>query len=164
MATHLVPPPIIDSARVLAFANVSEEVEYTGRIHLYVGDERLGRVANLAICRNYCKPDDILLLFCDEAWESRGCICFASIEEAMLKAEAGYTGISAAWKEATYNDAAVAEFLREVYEVDPSSEWWSFRCSFCRENVEGQGFTRGWATICVACVDEFHSAFHSADA
>src|SRR5688572_969828 len=91
IVTHSVPPPVIDSARVLAFANVPDDVQYTGRTHLNVGGEWIGRVANLAICRNYCKPDDILLLFCDEAWASQGCIPFASIEEARLKAEAGYT-------------------------------------------------------------------------
>jgi len=88
------PPPIIDSARVLEYAQVGQDIQYTGRIHLIVDGERLGAVPNLAICSNYHIPGDILLLFCDEEWISKGCIAFSTIEEARIKAERGYPGIS----------------------------------------------------------------------
>ncbi len=65
MSTASLPPPIIDSARVLEYATVSADMEYTERIHLIVGGERLGRVPNLAIGQNYYGPGDMLLLFCD---------------------------------------------------------------------------------------------------
>ena len=158
------PPPIIDSARVLEFANVPDHIAFTGNIHLNVGGEWLGRVANLAVCRNYCNPNDILLLFCDEEWNSRGCIPFGSIEEAKLKAERGYTGISAEWCETPYDDAVIADFLRDEYEVDPTTEWWLFRCSFCQAEVEGKAITKGWATICVQCVNKFYAAMHEKEA
>jgi hypothetical protein len=157
------PPPVLDSARLIAFANVPEHVPFTGRIHLNVGGEWLGRVENLAICRNYCKPDDLLLLFCDADWQSQGCIPFTTVEEAKLKAERGYTGVSELWQESPYDDVAVDSFLRDEYGVDPKAEWWSYRCSFCQAEVEGQGITKGWATICASCVETFHAAFHASD-
>lgn len=164
MNNRVAPPPILDSARVLAYANVPEDMPFTGRIHLHAGGDWVGRVPNLAICRNYYKPDDILLLFCDEEWNSRGCIPFGCVEEAKLTAERGYAGISAFWMEDQYDEAATNEFLRDVYEVDPTSEWWRYRCSFCQNDVQGSGITDGWATICVACADKFHAAFHADDA
>jgi hypothetical protein len=161
MSAPAVPPPIIDSARVLAYAHVEAGVEYTERIHLIVGGERLGRVPCLAICRNYSIPDHILLLFCDSDWNSLGCIAFKSVEEAKIRAERGYAGVTTKWQDSPHNDAATADFLRDVYEVDPSSEWWRHRCSFCQKEVEGQCIAKGWATICVACVDAFHHAMHA---
>jgi hypothetical protein len=155
------PPPIIDSARVLCYASVGDDIEYTERIHLIVGGERLGRVPALAICRSYNIPDDILLLFCDAEWNSQGCIAFTTVDEAKLKAERGYPGLMARWVESTHDDGAVADFLRNEYDVDPGSEWWRHRCSFCQKDVEGMGISKGWATICAACVDSFHSALHA---
>lgn len=161
--TSALPPPVLDSARLIAFANVPEHVPFTGRIHLNVDGEWLGRVENLAICSNYCKPDDLLLLFCDGDWHSQGCIPFTSIEEAKLKAEMGYTGISEFWNDSPYDDVAVNSFLRDEYGVDPGAEWWRYRCSFCQADVEAQAITKGWATICVSCIDSFHAAFHGSD-
>lgn len=158
-----VPPPIIDSARVLFYATVSDDMEYTERIHLYVGGERLGRVPNLAICRNYYIPEDVLLLFCDADWNSQGVIAFTTVEEAKLKAERGYPAIAGRWLPTPHDQSAVDEFLRNEYEVDPKSEWWRHRCSFCREDVTKQMISSGSATICSACVDSFHSAMHAND-
>jgi len=161
MSTSKTPPPIIDSARVIEYAHIGQDIPYTGGIHLIVDGERLGAVPNLAICRNYCIPDDILLLFCDGEWSSKGCIAFSKVEEAKIKAERGYPGISSLWSETPHDDNAVADFLRDVYDVDPSSEWWRYRCSFCQKDVEGQGISKGWATICRSCVEAFHKAFHA---
>jgi hypothetical protein len=36
------PPPVIDSAKLLAYAFVDADVEFTARIVLFVGEERLG--------------------------------------------------------------------------------------------------------------------------
>jgi hypothetical protein len=128
----------------------------------------LGRVPNLAICRNYYEPSDILLLFGNEEWSSPslGCIPFTSIDEAKLKAERGYPGISGCWKKVTYDDAAVAEFLRSEYDVDPNAEWWCFRCSFCQSEIEqeSQAIVKGWATICSKCIKEFHASLFGSDA
>jgi hypothetical protein len=161
MSTDSLPPPIIDSARVLQYVTVSADMEYTERIHLIVGGERLGRVPNLAICQNYCDPEDVLLLLCDMQWNSQGCIAFTTVDEARLKAEGGYPAISGQWKSTPHGQSAVDDFLRDVYEVDPRSEWWRHICSFCQKDVEGMAVSKGSATICLECVDSFHEAMHA---
>jgi hypothetical protein len=122
------PPPLIDSAKLLAFAYNDEEVEFTDKIDLFVGEienlKRIGEMPCLAICSNYLAPNDILLFFCNAKWESQGVIEFKSIEEAKSKAERGYPGISKKWEESPYTIDDVNKFLRDVYEVDPSVEWW----------------------------------------
>ena len=161
MSTASIPPPIIDSARVLLYATVTADMEYTKRIHLIVGGERLGRVPNLAICQNYYVPEDVLLLFCDAEWNSQGCIAFTTVEEAKLKAERDYPAIAGQWHATPHDQSAIDDFLRDVYEVDPKSEWWRHRCSFCQKDVEGMAVSKNSATICLACVDSFHEAMHA---
>ena len=161
MSALPLPPPIIDSTRVLLYATVSADMEYTERIHLIVGGERLGRVPNLAICQNYYVPGDVLLLFCDSEWNSLGCIAFTTVEEAKLKAERGYPAIAGQWVSTPHDQCAIDNFLRDVYEVDPKSEWWRHICSFCQKDVEGTTVSKGSATICKACVDSFHEAMHA---
>ena len=124
MSSVLTPPPIIDSALVLAFAHVSEEIAFSGETHLHAFGKWVGRVANLAICRNYGEPNDILLLFCDSDWNSEGCIPFNSIDEAKFEAEKDYSGIETKWVNLPHNDEAIADFLRNDYGVDPKTEWW----------------------------------------
>ena len=50
------PPPVIDFARVIAWAIVDASVRWTGRQAVYVGEERLGPVPRLAICQNVNGP------------------------------------------------------------------------------------------------------------
>jgi hypothetical protein len=38
------PPPVLDSAHVLQYVVVDESVAFTGKLHLYAGDERVGAV------------------------------------------------------------------------------------------------------------------------
>ncbi len=69
VARREIPPPVIDSAKVFAFAYNDESMEATDRLHLLVGGEdgmeRLGEVSRIAICASYNIPGDILLLFCN---------------------------------------------------------------------------------------------------
>lgn len=152
------PPPIIDSMRTLWFARVDDEVIFTNRIHLIVDDERLGRVECLAICLNYRVPGDYILCFCDSGWQCKGVIAYRSVEEAKAAAERGYNGIGAGWRADTNSEAEVDRFLREVYEVDPSTEWWKTNCSFCgRDLPDAEGILAGKkAYICYGCIREFH--------
>jgi hypothetical protein len=152
-----IPPPVIDSARLIAYATTDHDVEFTDRITLIVGEgERLGRVPCLAICLNYYVSGDVLLMFCDDAWNCKGVIAFTSVDEAKARAELGYKGIARKWVPAPYSDEDVATFLRDVYEVDPNAEWWKTLCSFCGEEVEGQCISTARATICAKCVANFH--------
>jgi ClpX C4-type zinc finger len=152
------PPPVIDSARTLFFAVVDDDVMYTDRINLIVGGERLGRVECLAICENYCVPNDILLLFCDSEWLSKGVIAGSTVDEVKARAEIGYRGISAKWQKLDASQVDIDRFLREVYEVDPATEWWRMECSFCgKEGERIIGTTRGnKARICDACITVFY--------
>src|SRR5262245_52959953 len=126
------PPPVIDSARLLSYAYADEDdVEFTDRINLHVSEGRLGRVPCLAITLNYCVPVDVRLEFCASDWTSKRVIAFTSVEEARIKAERRYARITKKWIESPYTDAQVADFLRDVYEVDPKAEWWKTICSFC---------------------------------
>lgn len=145
------PPPVLDSARTLWYAVKDEDVIFIDRISLYIDGERLGEVPCLAICENYSKEKEIFLLFCDTEWNSKGVISFKTVEEAKAKAERGYQGISAKWIHAESSQEEVSSYLREVYEVDPTTEWWSLSCSFCgKEDVEVIKGKK--AQICHECI------------
>jgi hypothetical protein len=149
------PPPVLDSARILWYAVKDEEVIFTDRINLYVGEERLGEVPCLAICENYCEPNDVLLLFCDTEWNCKGVISLKTVEEAKAKAEKGYEGISAKWIHSGASQEEVDKYLREVYEVNPDTERWKTCCSFCGE--EDAGMLAGEnALICDDCIKKFY--------
>ncbi len=160
-----IPPPIIHSSRLLEFAFNDQDVEFTDRINLFVGDgelKRLGEMQGVAICSSYAYPDEYLLFFCDDNWEVHGTIPFVSIDEAKLRAERGYKGINNKWEESQYSEEEINDFLREEYEVDPTSKWWEEICSFCGEDIisSGQGFAGQKATICGKCVEEFYAHLH----
>jgi len=99
------PPAVIDGARVLEYAIVDPSVRYTGRLHLYHGDTRVGPVPRLAIGQN---PDmkELLLLHCDEhwnvlgaqIWNAPGQVTVTSVDEVKARAENYYAGISAKWR------------------------------------------------------------------
>ena len=152
------PPPVIDSARTLLSAVVDDDVVYTDRINLFVGDERLGPVECLAICENYAVSGDILLCFCDADWQTKGCIAFKTVEEAKGKAERGYQGISAKWRNSEASPEELDRFLREDYEVDPTTQWWRTECSFCgKDSTQVEGMIgREKTLICHECIREFH--------
>jgi hypothetical protein len=46
------PPPIIDSAKVLAYAVLDSTITHTGKAKVYYAGRLVGPVSNLAICRN----------------------------------------------------------------------------------------------------------------
>ncbi|MEW5757530.1 MAG: ClpX C4-type zinc finger protein [Pseudomonadota bacterium] len=161
------PPPIIDSARVIVFAFNDTEVKYTDKIELHIGDEdggfqRLGEVPQLAIARPYNNPGEVLLMFCNASWQAKGVIAFTNIEEAKIKAERGYQGITDKWKYSPYSEEEINNFLRDEYEVDPRSEWWTTICSFCgKKGSELESVLVGkYASICKNCVLSFYKVFN----
>ena len=118
------PPPVIDAARLICYAQTEQGIDFTGRICLLVDGVRVGRVPRLAICKNLCDPGDFLLLFCTAAWESVGAIGANSLESLLIKAEVGYSGISALWHYPNISEQEVEEFVSREYKVDPRSKWW----------------------------------------
>ncbi len=163
----VIPPPIIDSARVIYFAENDSDIEYTDRIELHVGSaenefERIGELPNLAISKTYNELNEILLMFCDEDWGTKGVIAFTTVEEAKIKAERGYKGITEKWQESTCTENEIDDFLRDEYDVDPKSEWWTSICYFCGKNdYELESVLKGkYASICKNCVINFHQLFN----
>lgn len=157
------PPPIIDSFRLVEFAFNDDNVRFTGRLAIYVGGEndlnRLAEVAGLALCRSYARPKQLYLLFWDADWSTQAAFPYTTIEEAKLKAELGYEGLRSKWTPSPYSEEDECRFLREEYQVDPKGKWWEFICSFCGRSPEGQCVTGKFATICQSCVSEYHKAF-----
>jgi len=96
-------------------------------------------------------------MFCNEEWEVVGVIDFTTIDEAKIKAERGYSGISKKWMESPYDDETINDFIRNEYEVDPGAKWWSTICSFCgQQDLEVEQILVGkYACICQNCVIEF---------
>lgn len=159
------PPPIIDSAKLLQFAANDDEVEYTGQINLHVGTvdnglEKISEMPYLAITQTYGE-NDYLLMLCDSDWNAKGVIVYTTIEEAKIRAERAYKGISQKWQTSSYTQNEIDDFLRDEYEVDPKSEWWAMICSFCgKKDAELDQLLQGrHASICKSCVLEFYKEF-----
>lgn len=100
-------------------------------------------------------------MFCDSAWQVLGVIAFTTIEEAKIKAEKAYKGISGKWEASPYSEEQSDHFLRDEYEVDPKSEWWTTICSCCgRKDSELEAVLVGkYANICKSCALSFAEAF-----
>lgn len=146
------PPPVLDMARVIAYAMVTPEVEWTGKQKLFVDGELLGAVPQLAICQNLSGPlTDFLLFHCDEDWRVLGVSGAPSLEEVKAIAERGYKGISSLWVDSGVSKEAAEKYIRSECADDV--------CSFCgRLPTEAAGMVRGKsATICFQCIASFQS-------
>ncbi len=156
-------PPVIDSCKLLLYAGTGSDVEFTDRINLHVGSSdgefiRVGEQPYLIIAQPYSNQDEYLLMFCNSSFETVGVINFASLHEAKLKAEKGYRGISDKWKPSPFTENEVSNYLRDEYEVDPTSEWWKDECSFCEKSSELEMLIKGTkASICKSCIESFAS-------
>ena len=140
------PPPVLASARVLAYAVVNEEVVYTGRHTLMVAGQELGPVPRLAIGRALSGAD-ILLLHCDAEWDVLATTTYVSVDDAKRGAEDAYSGIGAKWQPVSFTDAAVEAFLDD--------EDRGLICSFCgRHPHEVDRIITGHrgAAICEICI------------
>ena len=98
------PPATLDGATVLAYAEVDGTIRYTGALHLYHGETRVGPVPRLAICQDPA-VDGMFLFHCDDDWNVLGAQIWnqpadqvvRTITEVKEKAERYYTGITAKW-------------------------------------------------------------------
>jgi len=114
MKDHLEPPFLLDSARVLMYAETGGGGSYTGRITVYSGDAHrlLGPVPRLAICEELTKGQ-VLLMRCDASWKVLAASFSASVDEAREIAEREYARVSSKW--IRYRDLTAAE-LDEIEE------------------------------------------------
>ncbi len=98
------PPTTLDSAKVLEYAIVDSCIKYTGALHLYHGETRVGPSAALAICQDP-GVDGLLLFHCSEDWRVLGAqiwneppeLTVRTVQEVKLKAERYYSGIGTLW-------------------------------------------------------------------
>jgi hypothetical protein len=145
------PPPVLNCARVLEYAEVYASVKYTGRITVYVDRKELGPVPRLAICENLNETSEVMLFYCDNDWNVLGAGGAATHSLAAVRenAEKAYAGISAKWIKSNVSRSEAEEYLSE--------SWGDMRCGFCGRTpnqvqrlVEGKSGAR----ICDVCISE----------
>jgi hypothetical protein len=153
MMNDMNPPPVLDSARVVAYAIVPDDIEYTARCSLSVNGELLGRVPRLAICENLSEPKNLMLFHCDESWNVLGVSGAGSIEDIKRSAEINYPGIGQHWK-----DRGVSMEEALAY-YDAHSK--GLICSFCgKRPYEVESLIQGpGVQICESCVCNFYNVF-----
>ena len=118
------PPFVLNSARVLVYANVDTTVSHTGRIEVYVDGERLPPVPCLAICENLSHEGDFLLCYCTEGWDVLGVGSYDSLDVAKQSAEVAYAGISKKWqayRPLSARELAYVEQVRVFVQSDSST-------------------------------------------
>lgn len=155
-ASHLIiPPPVLNGARVLTYAAIDDSVIYVGRAILHVDGELLGAVSQLAICQNF-SAKTVLLLYCDDEWNSLGVTECGSINEAKERSEVEYRGVSTKWLDMNISEEEAVRYVQE--------RWGAQHCSFCGKQPEQieQMFQSDCARICNECVEAFHQSQRSA--
>jgi len=155
MGTPDAPPPVLDMARVIAYAIVDDSIEWTGRQTIFVGDEKLGRVPRLALARDVSgELDDVLIFHCDESWEVLGMTGAADVDAAKAITERAYRGITEKWVAFDVTIEQAQAWIRENYD--------HIFCLFCgRKPLEFKSLvTQKLGTICNNCIDEFHNWLH----
>lgn len=143
------PPPVLNSARVLAYAILDESVSYSGHSSLFVDGKELGPVPCLAICQVRGEAE-VLLFHCGGDWSVLGTSDYPSVADAKRRAERIYPGISTRWIEARVTEEEAARYLNE--------SWGDERCSFCGKTPEQVGhlISKNNVCICDSCIAEFH--------
>ena len=131
---------MLDGARLLAYAIVDEEFVHTGISTLCIDAKPIGAVPCLAIVQQ--ETEGVLLLFCDEHWNSLGVVGCSSLSEAWNRAESEYKGVSTKWVNANVSEKEVARYMEEQSNAR--------RCSFCGRPPEAmqQLFAASTAPIC----------------
>jgi len=145
------PPPVLDCARVLAYAITDASVNYIERQTLYVGGKLLGRVPRLAICQNIGE-DEMLVFHCDNNWNVLGAAGgHRSAENAKAQVERAYAGIASKWVDTNVSVDQANAYLREHSGDDV--------CSFCGRmphEVE-KLIQESTGRICDMCIRKFSS-------
>jgi len=145
------PPPVLNFARVLAYAILDESVQWTGRQTLFYDGRQVGPVPCLSLCQNtWENHTDILLFHCNAEWEVLGASSAPSLEEAQDSAENAYRGVSTKWIMLNTSEEDAREWIRH-----DSAD---MCCSFCdRIPPEIKQLVRGEsAGICNYCLSRLH--------
>jgi hypothetical protein len=154
----MTPPPVLDSAQVLEYAVLDQSVTFTGKLHFYAGNERVGAVPHLAICRDL-HTDDLMLFHCDpewgvigvQAWNGPAAEPVASVQDVKARADHYYTGLSQKWITHPASREEALAYHQERIGKD--------RCSFCNRSIHDIRFLvegNNDARICDLCVEKLH--------
>ena len=90
------PPFLLDSARVIMYAETGGKASYTGKITVHADGRWLDPVPRLAICEDLV-DGSTLIFHCDECWNVLAAGGAKSLEDAKRAAELAYSGISSNW-------------------------------------------------------------------
>jgi ClpX C4-type zinc finger len=144
------PPPVINSARVLAYAFVDDIPYRRAGSTLFVDGKPLEQVPCLAIAANLGEDSGPLILHCDEEWNALGTSGAATIEDMKRDAERNYPGVSTRWVDTN----VTVEDALAYYDSETGGQ----RCSFCgKRPFEVDGWIEGAAAIiCYGCIEEFY--------
>jgi hypothetical protein len=148
------PPPVLDSARVLAYAFV-DDIPFRRAGSLIVNGQLVEHVPRLAICRNLGEDIGPMLFHCDEEWKSVGTTGAKTVDDAKAAAERNYPGVMSRWVDV---ETSVEDALKYYDE-----QTGSLKCSFCGKRpfeVEGMAEGKGVA-ICKACIEDFHNVLQT---
>ena len=140
------PPPVLASARVLAYAGVDQSVSFTGRHRPIVAGRELGPVPRLAIARTLV-GGTCVLLHCDAEWDVLATVTYPSVEDAKRHAEEAYSDLAGGWQDVSFTDSEVDAFLDD--------EDRGMICSFCGRHpheVDRIITGHGGAAICEICI------------
>jgi len=153
------PPPVLEGARVIAWASVDDTVRWTGRQTLLRGDTPVGPMPRLALCQELAGPvRDILLFHCDAAWTVEGVSGTPTLEGTKAMAETAYAGIGARWVHVDVTPEQAHAWLAGHVQTEAAP-----RCAFCGagQGDGGRFVVFRDASICEACVARFHRALHA---
>jgi hypothetical protein len=141
---HNAPPPVLDCARVIAYAVLDGAVEFSGRSLSFVDGKEVGAVPRLAICEDLASLDT-LLFHCAADWSVLGCSAHNSIAAAKSRAESIYHGVSNRWVDTNVSRAAAEAYLDELFEGQ--------KCGICgKRPYQVESYVqRGAAWICDRC-------------
>jgi hypothetical protein len=143
------PAPVLDCARVLAYAVVDPSVRYIERKTLFVDGQLLGQVPRLAICQNIDETE-LMVFHCDDNWNVLGVAAgIYTMADAKAKVERSYQGIASKWIDTNVSVAEAEAYLREQFGNDG--------CSFCGRMFYQvtQFFSGANGRICDDCVRKF---------
>jgi ClpX C4-type zinc finger protein len=148
------PPPVLDRARVIAYAVLDDSVQWTGRQKLFVDGKALGPVPRLALCQNVeGNLKDILVFHCNDEWAVLGVSGGETLEAAKASAERAYRGVGARWIPTNVTEDEAKSWIEQNC-ADVS-------CSFC-DRTPGDyqhlvGNKSGGVRICNHCIDEYYA-------
>jgi hypothetical protein len=154
--TSSAPPPVLDCARVIAYANIDASISYRPTNRLYVGGNLLGRIPALAICQNLGPERETLVFHCDERWNVLGSTGAETVDAAIQAAERDYPGLEKHW---VCLDTSVETALAYF------DATFGGRCSFCgKRPFEVVGLVQSEsAAICRDCIEKFFHCDSASD-